>query len=173
MAAVDCTVSALSGEHSVRLQQAIDPARRAVCEHPLYALVRDHGTLATFMAHHIRALDANAIPAASRDFVFATMAMVDRGSTHELAAAFTFGREDAVPMMFRRLLTVLPDAPEMRTYLERHVALDAGVHAGQALELLVDLCGQDAARWREATDAAVGALEARLRLWDAIHATLT
>ena len=39
---------------------------------------------------------------------------------------------------------------------------------GLAQRLLARLCGDDASKWREAEAAARQALEARLRLWDAV-----
>jgi Protein of unknown function (DUF3050) len=37
-----------------------------------------------------------------------------------------------------------------------------------ANKTICELCGNDAKRWREATEAASAALTARIRLWDSI-----
>jgi hypothetical protein len=50
--------------------------------------------------------------------------------------------------------------------------LDEGEHGPMAARLVMSLCGTDEARWQEAEEAAVTALEARRDLWDAVHATL-
>jgi hypothetical protein len=41
-----------------------------------------------------------------------------------------------------------------------------------ALQMVANLCGDDQQKWREAGDAAVQAIAARLALWDAITAYL-
>lgn len=113
------------------------------------------------------ALSAAGVPAGAQTFVLQTMAFVREGKPHALAAAFTVGREDAIPEMFRRLLASIPDAPTMAAYLERHIALDGDHHADQGFALIDDLCGDDPTKWREAGDAAVAALRARADLWSA------
>ena len=56
-----------------------------------------------------------------------------------------------------------------RIYLERHIALDGEEHGPMGQRLLQDLCGDDAALWDEATDAARDALKARVELWDGVQ----
>ena len=41
-----------------------------------------------------------------------------------------------------------------------------------ALQMVTELCGSDPEHWREAEQAAIAAIEARLALWDGILATL-
>lgn len=53
-------------------------------------------------------------------------------------------------------------------YLERHVSLDGEAHGPQSRALLDRLCARDRERRREGERAAVEALLARKRLWDAI-----
>jgi hypothetical protein len=118
------------------------------------------------------AFDVARVPLASRAFVRATFAVIDEHRPHAIAAAFTIGREDAIPGMFTRLLQSLPNAPKMKTYLERHVDLDGGTHAAQGTALVHELCGQDSGRWRDAAAAARSALLARAALWTSIEATL-
>ena len=61
---------------------------------------------------------------------------------------------------------------DFRYYLRRHIGLDGGEHGPMAVRLVTSLCGNDEARWQEAEEAAVTALEARRDLWDAVHTTL-
>lgn len=118
------------------------------------------------------ALSAAGVPTGAQMFVLQTMAFVHGGKPHAIAAAFTIGREDAIPGMFRRLLQSIPDAPRMALYLERHIELDGDQHADQGFALIEELCGPDPVKWREAADAAVGALRARAELWSAIARAL-
>lgn len=74
--------------------------------------------------------------------------------------------------MFADLLTDHTDArtATLRTYLSRHVEVDGEERTPMAMQMLVDLCGDDERRWRECAAAAERALTARLRLWDALAA---
>ena len=114
------------------------------------------------------AMDLAPMPEAARAFVRQTLAFAQHGSVYEVAAAFTLGREDAIPDMFRRLLAAIPNAPRMAQYLERHIALDGDEHADQGFALLEALCGESEVRWREAAHASQRALDARAALWTGI-----
>jgi hypothetical protein len=59
---------------------------------------------------------------------------------------------------------------DFRYYLPRHIGLDGGEHGPMAVRLVASLCGGDEARWQEAEEAAVTALQARRDLWDALPA---
>jgi hypothetical protein len=103
-------------------------------------------------------------------FTSGTLALVEDGAPHELAAAFAFGREDVIPAMFQSLVDGLAEASPgewnlFRDYLERHIHLDIE-HGAHARQLVQSLCGEDARRWDEATRAAKRSLEDRLTLWD-------
>ncbi|MBM4281941.1 MAG: DUF3050 domain-containing protein [Deltaproteobacteria bacterium] len=116
-------------------------------------------------------------PPASRAFVGETFALLRAGGPHTWAAAFTFGREDVIPAMFRRFVDELAGrAPgslsDLVWYLDRHIGLDGDEHGPLALRMVAALCGDDDERWREATAAALRALRARLALWDGIVAAL-
>ena len=52
---------------------------------------------------------------------------------------------------------------------ERHIEVDGGHHSQLALEMVTELCGNDAAKWEQATSASLKALEMRSQLWDAIN----
>ena len=122
-----------------------------------------------------RALDAVGAPAASAVFVRQTFGVIQRGRAHELAAVFTYGREDVIPTIFLGILDHLGDAEgvdisDLRYYLERHVTVDGDHHGPLARRMVGMLCGDDPLRWQDAADAARNALIARLELWDAIAA---
>lgn len=123
------------------------------------------------------ALQSDVIPAAIRDFVGHTFAVIARGDLCEIAAAFTFGREDLLPGVFQRIVDELArqadgGLDEFKYYLVRHIELDGDEHGPMADRLVQSLCGDHRQRWQTATDAAVAALEARYRLWNAIHAAV-
>lgn len=105
-------------------------------------------------------------------FVGATFDLVDHGATHEVASAFTFGREDLLPDVFRQIVAGLNreegGLDDFEYYLGRHIELDEDHHGPMAERLVTSLCGDSDQRWQEATEAAVATLQARLALWDAI-----
>jgi len=115
------------------------------------------------------ALEEAEAPIASRAFSSWTWRLSDSRGTHEVAAAFLFGREDLIPEMFRSVLKELGDGcPMLRLYLDRHIELDEGEHGPLARELLMELCGEVPGRWQEARHAAVHSLRLREALWDGV-----
>jgi hypothetical protein len=118
-------------------------------------------------------LDLTGVPEAAQQFVRATFGVIEHGSVAAQAAAFTFGREDAIPGIFRALVRSLNLESEGRLdpfvwYLERHIEVDGEDHGPLSLRMVADLCGTDDALWDEAAAAAEDAIRARLRLWDGI-----
>ncbi len=121
------------------------------------------------------ALTAAEAPGVVADFVRQTLDLARSAPLHRLAAAFALGREDVIPTMFVRLLEGLAATEPGRYarllyYLQRHIDLDGDSHGPAALRLVERACGDDPVRRREALDTAAACLEARVRLWDAIHA---
>ncbi len=115
------------------------------------------------------------IPLASLDFMRVTMTQAEHKSTRVTLAAFALGREEVIPSMFRETLAVLTsnDMPchMLREYLDRHIEVDGDKHGPMAMKMLAELCSTPE-EWAEATGAAITALEARRRLWDAIEAAI-
>lgn len=116
-------------------------------------------------------------PPAARRFTMATLDVAQRGSLVAVAAAFTLGREDLVPEMFRRIVAGLAKNPKsgltrFSYYLDRHIEVDSGEHGPMALEMLAMLCGDDDAKWREAETAAAAAITERIALWDGVLAAV-
>ena len=119
------------------------------------------------------ALNACGAPPEAVAFVRDTFSIIDRDKLHVTAAAFTFGREDLIPEMFKGFVRDLNR--ELRGsletfvwYLDRHIEVDGGEHGPMALRMIAELCGDDESKWAEAEEAAVFALHSRLRLWDGI-----
>jgi Protein of unknown function (DUF3050) len=110
------------------------------------------------------------LPEPAAQFVRSTWDVVDRGQTHELAAVFAFGRESLIPAMFSHVLEGEHCVPLLVDYLERHVEVDGELHTPMAVQMVLELCGDDAERWSTARHAVLGALAARQQLWDGILA---
>ncbi len=79
-----------------------------------------------------------------------------------------------IPRMFVKIVRALADAhpgklETFKLYLERHIELDRSEHGPLATQMLENLCGCYRSRWKEATSAAISALESRRHLWDAVR----
>ena len=121
------------------------------------------------------ALDADYVPPSARAFVRSTWGFVESGSIAAVASAFTLGREELIPDLFRGLVESIESREPgrlalFRHYLDRHVELDGDEHGPMALRMLSEVCGNDPVRWRDARFAASTALDARLALWDGVLA---
>jgi hypothetical protein len=122
-----------------------------------------------------QALAGAGVPAAAAEFVRRSFAVIESSSTHRIVAAFTYGREDVIPDMFRHLVVSLAEQDpatwgRFRYYLERHIAHDDAKHAPVCRRIVARLCGDDAQKWAEASQTARECIEARIALWDAIAA---
>ena len=111
-------------------------------------------------------------------FLDFTFRVIEEGKSHEIAAAFTFGREDLIPSMFTAILknfqTNFPDTDlsKLIYYFERHIELDADDHGPMAMKMITELCGTDAQRWSDVEEVSKMALDKRIGLWDAIEESL-
>ena len=122
-----------------------------------------------------QAIQLAPLPDKVKMFLLYTFDIAQNAPLHVKAAVFTFGREDLIPDMFTRLLEKLgAEAPEkvsiFKYYIERHIEVDGGHHSHLALEMVSELCGDDATKWEEAVKASIEALQIRARLWDAVIA---
>lgn len=112
------------------------------------------------------------VPQAAKSFVNQTFSIINSGAVHSIAATFTFGREDLIPGMFMSMVNDLNDHNPntisiFKYYLERHIEVDGDHHSHLALAMTEELCGEDDAKWKAATEASVAALKSRISLWDA------
>jgi hypothetical protein len=108
-------------------------------------------------------------------FLDFTFRIIEQGRPHEIAAAFTFGREDLIPKMFTAILkNFQANFPETNLdkliyYFERHIALDADEHGPMAMQMVTSLCDDDPEKWKQAEEVSILALEKRIGLWNAIE----
>ena len=111
-------------------------------------------------------------------FLDFTFRVIDEGKSHEIAAAFTFGREDLIPSMFTEILKNFQanfpetDLSKLIYYFERHIELDADEHGPMAMKMITELCGTDAQKWSDVEEVSKLALKKRIGLWDAIEEQL-
>ena len=120
------------------------------------------------------ALSSPEISGTIKEFVNYTFEVINSGKPHVQAAVFTFGREDLIPNMFLSIVGDLNKAfpgqvSQFKYYLDRHIEVDWDHHSHLSLEMTAELCGNDAAKWQDVTDAAVTALKKRIGLWDGVY----
>ena len=112
-------------------------------------------------------------------FLDFTFRVIEEGKAHEIAAAFTFGREDLIPSMFTAILKNFQanfpetDLRKLIYYFERHIELDADEHGPMAMQMITELCGTDTQKWKEVEAVSILALEKRIGLWDAIEESIS
>lgn len=121
-----------------------------------------------------RAFLSSNTPETVRQFNSGTMQLLQTGKIHELASAFTFGREELIPDMFLEVVQQLDESlpnklSKFRYYLLRHIEVDGDHHQHLAFRMVENLCGTDAGLWKEAETAAIEALQMRKILWDGIY----
>lgn len=113
------------------------------------------------------------LPVEICNFLKFTFGTIDTNELHRIASAFTFGREDLIPGMFKELVKDVESRyPGKLTtyvyYLDRHIELDDGVHGPLAYKMIEMLCGNDEQKWLEVAETAKMALKQRIVLWDHI-----
>jgi Protein of unknown function (DUF3050) len=116
-------------------------------------------------------LRAAGAPEPSAEFVAMTWEFISGAPVHCQAAAFAFGREDLIPDMFDQVAALNSKTGDLSIfvdYLSRHIQVDSEEHTPMAMQMLVDLCGDDDAKWVQCEKTINQALAARLTLWDGV-----
>ena len=110
------------------------------------------------------------LPSAIQQFIYTTFGFFSQ-ETHILAAAFVYGREAITASMFTPIVRQLEKTirPEQKSsikpllyYLNRHIQLDDTEHLPRALQMLINLAGEDQRKWAEIITHSKLALQARL-----------
>lgn len=115
------------------------------------------------------------LPSNVKEFLDFTFRVIEEGKPHQIAAAFTFGREDLIPKMFTEILKKFQhnfpetDLSKLIYYFERHIELDADEHGPMAMKMIEELCGQDDKKWQEVEEVSILALQKRISLWNGIE----
>ncbi|EHO15222.1 DUF3050 domain-containing protein [Myroides odoratimimus] len=110
-----------------------------------------------------------------KEFLNFTFKTIEGGNAHEIAAAFTFGREDLIPDMFTEILKGFQqnfpetDLTKLVYYFERHIELDGDEHGPMAMKMISELCGDDQQKWQDVIAISKQALIKRYNLWNSIE----
>ena len=112
-------------------------------------------------------------PKAASNFVNETFNILNNAKLHEVASVFTFGREEIIPDMFRKIVREMEVSKHSRLkyftyYLDRHIGLDEAEHTPNALLMVKELCEKNDKKWDESIVSAKSCMEARIRFWDEI-----
>jgi len=124
----------------------------------------------------VQALKEADAPQPSAEFVTTTWDFIDDAPVHCQAAAFAFGREDLIPDMFDQVAALNEEFGQLSTfvdYLRRHIQVDAEEHTPMAMQMLVNLCGEDSNKWAQCEETINLALNARMKFWDGIAEQIT
>lgn len=109
-------------------------------------------------------------------FVLATIESAKNGSICEVLGSFLYGREDAIPQMFKTLLAdwSVPkdETPVFVYYLQRHIELDGDSHGPAATRLVGDMAEGNPDHLQQIYRAGISAIEHRIALWNALQSEL-
>jgi pyrroloquinoline quinone (PQQ) biosynthesis protein C len=122
------------------------------------------------------AFDAAAVAPFIREFTGYTLQIASSAPSLAVMASFFYGREDVIPRMFSNLLEKWRisegQAPMFVYYLKRHIEVDSDEHGPAAKAILAAATGDDPRRELEVQEAARQSIQARIRLWDGLLASL-
>jgi hypothetical protein len=116
------------------------------------------------------------VPEAVKNFVQFSFDTIARSKVHEIASLLTFGSEDLIPEDFCRHVEDLDPQQQVTGlvyYLEHNIKVVAGDYGPMAMQMMVELCGEDETKWEESGIAAVRALEHRVALCDEISSCIS
>jgi hypothetical protein len=116
------------------------------------------------------------VPSESADFVLFTFEQIEQRGVHELAALFTYGREDLIPSMFISLIESLNQEHQnlgtFLYYLQRHIELDGDHHGQLSLQMTESLVNHDPKKQTEVDHIIEAGYNQRIQLWDGIQSRM-
>jgi len=122
------------------------------------------------------ALTVSKAPTAAAQFVNFTFHQIQTTSIHELAALFTYGREDLIPGMFITMVdSIHRQHQNLHTfiyYLKRHIELDGDHHGQLSAQMTQELVGHNATKQNQVDQIVKAAYEQRIALWNGIMASI-
>jgi hypothetical protein len=122
------------------------------------------------------AFDCAAAAPFVREFTGHTLQIASRAPVLAVMASFFYGREDVIPRMFSNLLEKwrigAGQAPLFVYYLKRHIEVDGDQHGPAAKAILAAATAEDPQGGLEVLSAARQSIEARIKLWDGVLASL-
>jgi hypothetical protein len=109
------------------------------------------------------------IPPYIKEFILNTLSMANSKSVIT-ASAFLYGREDPIPEMFNKIVTmgIVDTNVHFKKYLERHIELDHDHHAPMARKFIESIIKNDNDR-NLIQLGRIQAINARIKLWDGIY----
>ena len=122
------------------------------------------------------AFDCAAVAPFVREFTGHTLQIASRAPVLAVMASFFYGREDVIPRMFSNLLEGwrigAGQAPLLVYYLKRHIEVDSDQHGPAAKAILTAATAEDPQLGLAVLSAARQSIEARIKLWDGVLASL-
>jgi hypothetical protein len=122
------------------------------------------------------AFDCAAAAPFVREFTGYTLQTASSAPLLAVMASFFYGREDVIPRMFSNLLERwrigADQAPLFVYYLKRHIEVDSDQHGPAAKAILDAATADNPRRGLEVLSAARQSIEARIKLWDGLLASL-
>ena len=100
--------------------------------------------------------------------------ILNKAKIHEIASIFTFGREEIIPDMFRKIIKEMDNSKHgklkfFKYYLDRHIGIDESEHTPNALRMVKELCENDKLKWDDAIISAKSCMKVRIKFWDEIR----
>ena len=163
----------IQGEPSIHYEMYLDAMEQCGADTAQVRRLIDR-LLAGYNHEELIAFNVEQLEDYTLEFVKSTFEIIHKGALHEIAAAFTFGREGLIPDMFRAIIADLDKnfpgkLDSFRYYLDRHVHLDEETHTPMAMQMMEELCGDDERKWEDARQVAINSIKARIALWDGIE----
>lgn len=126
------------------------------------------------LSENINGID---IPQESLEFVRSTFDCLSTNKISNIAAIFTYGRENTIPDMFIKILNKIDSNnlsfSNLRLYINRHIEIDSSRHGPLSLKLFEHTCDNNQEIYDEAIEYAIISIDKRIGLWDGVLRKIT